>query len=75
MTVRKSTDSRSSGGTAQGMTWDHPKKGRLLRTILMAVVLAVMSAAPVAADEEAPASDLQVDRDVFSMVEFGKSWS
>jgi hypothetical protein len=73
MTVRKSTDSRCCSGTAQGMTWDHPKKGRLLRTVLMAVVLAVMSAAPAAANEDA--SDVVGERNVFSMVEFGKSWS
>jgi hypothetical protein len=71
MTVRKLTDSRSSGGTAQGMTWDHPKKGRLVRAVLMAVVLAVMSAAPAAANEGA--WDAVGDR-VFSL-ESGKSWS
>jgi hypothetical protein len=72
MTVRKPTDSRSSGSIAQGMTWDHPKKGRLLRTVLMAVVLAVMSAAPAAADEGALDA---VGERVYSLVEFGKSWS
>jgi hypothetical protein len=74
MTVRKPTDSRSSGGTAQGMTWDHPKKGRLLRTILMAVVLAVMSAAPAAAEEQASVS-VEVEFSVLDFLCWGKSWS
>jgi hypothetical protein len=73
MTVRKSTDSRSSGSTAHGMTWDHPKKGRLLRAALMAVVIAVMSAAPAVASEDA--SGEVGARDLYSLLEFGKSWS
>lgn len=72
MTVSKSTDSRSSGSTAQGMTWDHPKKGRLLRGVLLAVVLAVMSATPAVASEGA--LDAVAER-AFSLFEFGKSWS
>jgi hypothetical protein len=74
MTVRKSTDSRSSGSTARGMTWDHPKKGRLLRTILMAVVLAVMSAAPAAAEAQVSVS-AEVNFSVFDLLCWGKSWS
>lgn len=73
MTVSKSTDSRSSGSTAQGMTWDHPKKGRLLRGVLLAVVLAVMSAGPAVASENALGE--VGARDLYSLFEFGKSWS